>query len=527
MQNFSVSDTIGVMGKSLIKKFLLLVLVLFLSGCGSSGYLSAPIPSSPASVQKDCSFNFDPAIQIKAEAPGEPQHEKTFVLVKREAHLPYTTVLTNRADYGMKKIGFASQSDADLDNPDIGRELYMGLGHCRGVPGETCRDPIPQDLVYVLQRPGETDKNKKVPENAPSYWWVFNVYYDWEALLTEARNNGRATPIIEDLPFWFRQCKEKPLEGSQASFLTSGTASEFHPPGFITKEQILEPRTSSPYWSDVKETYLYDAEWPSDPAIGGSEEIGRLETSSDSETILSKVWYNTDFETLILDPQDDSDKFFQYRPLSEVSKPHKPTLQLGTFTPIGAGYVAWWMPSCKPVIYLYPEEPTNLSISLRPFGVITKSEPFYPWPFGWKNILALPSGKLIYQGKEYSSLFYEGRIINVKVPSNGWVVKKEDLPRLFDGVLPKLGLNQKEILDFTDYWLKRLDKSLYFVTFLPREEIERVEPMEISTKPNTFIRVRLFFKALKEPIEVTKPIFPDVPRREGFTVVEWGGFYKE
>lgn len=513
---------------ALMKELLVLALVFLLSGCTSGGYPAMSTFPSPTSVQKDCSFNFDPAVQIKADTPREPQHDKIFVLVKLGAHLPYKTALTSRADYGMKEIGIAAQAEVDLDNPDISRKLYIGLGHCRGVPGETCRDPIPQDLVYILQRPGEIDINKKISEDNPAYWWVFNVYYRWDALLEEAQKNGHTTPTIEDLPFWFRQCKEKPLEGSQVGFLTrQGTVSDFRPPSFITKAQILDPRTDSPYWGDVKENYWYDTEWPSDPAVGGSEEIGRLETRLDSETISAKVWYSIDFETLILAPQDGSDKFFQYRPLDKILRPQNPTLQLGTFLPIGAGYVAWWTPSCKPVIYLYPEKPVNLSVNLKPFGVITKSEPFYPWPFGWSDILAFPSGQLIYQGKEYSSLYYEGRIINLRVPTEGWVVKKEGLSNFFEELLPRLGLNQKEVVDFKDYWLERLKKDLYFVTSLPREEVERVEPMEISVEPETIIRVRLFFKVLNEPIKVPQPVFPKVPERKGFTVVDWGGFYKE
>ena len=47
-------------------------------------------------------------------------------------------------------------------------------------------------------------------------------------------------------------------------------------------------------------------------------------------------------------------------------------------------------------------------------------------------------------------------------------------------------------------------------------------PLEINPKPDTTIRVAMIFKGLKERIDVKEQKL-EQPKREGFTVIEWGG----
>jgi hypothetical protein len=78
----------------------------------------------------------------------------------------------------------------------------------------------------------------------------------------------------------------------------------------------------------------------------------------------------------------------------------------------------------KPVIYLYPEKETLVDVSVKTEGKIVVSDPLYP-PGGWKNVLAFPSGKLIYQGREYRELFYESEAEDIKAPQSGLIARKE------------------------------------------------------------------------------------------------------
>jgi hypothetical protein len=45
----------------------------------------------------------------------------------------------------------------------------------------------------------------------------------------------------------------------------------------------------------------------------------------------------------------------------------------------------------------------------------------------------------------------------------------------------------------------------------------------MTVRPDTFIRVRFYFKGLMKPEEVLSPLLPDKPVRKGFTAVDWGG----
>ena len=56
-------------------------------------------------------------------------------------------------------------------------------------------------------------------------------------------------------------------------------------------------------------------------------------------------------------------------------------------------------------------------------------------------------------------------------------------------------------------------------------EVNNLEPLEISPKPDTLVRVRLYFQPLKERIEVAEPAL-GAPERNGFVVSEWGGMIK-
>ena len=61
----------------------------------------------------------------------------------------------------------------------------------------------------------------------------------------------------------------------------------------------------------------------------------------------------------------------------------------------------------KPVIYLYPESQTDVTVTLDYAGTLTTTYPAYH--SGWE-VTAFPDGTLINHadGKEYSYLFWEG-----------------------------------------------------------------------------------------------------------------------
>jgi hypothetical protein len=175
----------------------------------------------------------------------------------------------------------------------------------------------------------------------------------------------------------------------------------------------------------------------------------------------------------------------------------------------------------KPVIYLYPEKPTNVSVKVD--AKITKSDPLYQ--NGWQ-VLAQPDGQLSVNGKNYDSLFWEGRGQNYPVVRSGTIVKKEDIKITLQNQLTKLGLNSKEKADFMAFWLPKMPKTPYVrLTWFGTQDMNQLAPLTITPRPDTIIRIFLDFEGLQAPISLPKQTL-SAPQRKGFTVIEWGGLLR-
>lgn len=176
----------------------------------------------------------------------------------------------------------------------------------------------------------------------------------------------------------------------------------------------------------------------------------------------------------------------------------------------------------KPVIYLYPQETTQVSVNVVPTNGISVSEPAIGR--GW-NVIANPSGQLfnLANSKSYPYLFWEGFASNFRTPSEGFVVAKADVKKLFDEKLAILGMNDKETADFEEYWLPKLsEKPYYFITFVSQADLDKYAPLTVSPKPDSVIRVFFDYKGLDRKTTVVEQKLTPVTR-SGFSVIEWGG----
>lgn len=176
----------------------------------------------------------------------------------------------------------------------------------------------------------------------------------------------------------------------------------------------------------------------------------------------------------------------------------------------------------KPVIYLYPEQTTDVSVHVAPVGGLTKTEPNYG--SGW-NVRASHEGKLtdLKTGDIYPYLFWEGRGGIYETPKKGWTVKQGDLSTFLPQKLAELGLNKTESADFMEFWLPLMqDKPYYFVTFMGNAMMDNLAPLTIDPKPDTVIRILMDFTPLDKSVDV-QGFDIRTPKRSGFTVVEWGG----
>ncbi|MCL5795595.1 MAG: hypothetical protein M1338_04565 [Patescibacteria group bacterium] len=175
----------------------------------------------------------------------------------------------------------------------------------------------------------------------------------------------------------------------------------------------------------------------------------------------------------------------------------------------------------KPVIYLYPEKTTNVSVKVG--ADITKSDPEYN--NGWEAI-AQPSGKLTVASKIYDYLFWEGQGQEYPIINSGKVVETNNIEQVLKNDLVQLGLNQKESADFMEFWLPKMPSTPFVrLTWLGTDQMNKLAPLSVEPKPDTMIRIFLDFEGFNQPINIT-PQKLSATARIGFTLVEWGGLLK-
>ena len=179
-------------------------------------------------------------------------------------------------------------------------------------------------------------------------------------------------------------------------------------------------------------------------------------------------------------------------------------------------------PALKPVIYLYPKEKTDVSVSVDfpNGGEFTCTYPEYGE--GWK-VTALPDGTLYDEsGNEYYCLYWEGAGLPLSDQGEGWCVPGEDTADFLREKLLEIGLTAREANEMIIYWLPILQKNPYNLISFRFEDYGRVVPLTVSPKPDTLIRVFMTYSPLEEPTEPKPQSLPHY-ERSGFTLVEWGG----
>lgn len=179
----------------------------------------------------------------------------------------------------------------------------------------------------------------------------------------------------------------------------------------------------------------------------------------------------------------------------------------------------------KPVIYLYPQVETNVTVTLDYNGVLTHTYPSYE--DGWE-VTAYPDGSIIdNNGIEYPYLFWEGES-NIEYDTDkGFCVSGEDTEEFLRKKLKILGLNNVELEDFLDFWVPFMKKNPYNkISFQTTNYTENAK-LIINPKPDSILRVYMVFEPLEEYVEIEEQAL-DTFKRIGFAVIEWGGsIYKE
>jgi len=194
-------------------------------------------------------------------------------------------------------------------------------------------------------------------------------------------------------------------------------------------------------------------------------------------------------------------------------------------------------PVRKPNLYLYPPQTTEVSVRLE-FGescALTYSDPHYG--DGW-NVTVEPDGSLsdsrgylvgevdgeevIFDAPRYGYLFYEADVPVEWQHEWGWLVESADLHGFFEGNLRAYGFNEREIEDFLDYWIPRLNAGYYAVFPQLAADIEPLIGLDVDPEPASVLR--LYYHLVADPLFGGELAPPEIVpfERTGFAVVEWG-----
>ena len=174
----------------------------------------------------------------------------------------------------------------------------------------------------------------------------------------------------------------------------------------------------------------------------------------------------------------------------------------------------------KPVIYLYPEEETDVTVRLDYDGTLTCTYPAYE--DGW-TVTAAPDGTLRDEaGQTYSYLYWEGVTRTEYNFSRGFCVPGADTAAFLEDALSRLGLTRREANEFIVYWLPRMEANPYNLIAFQAEDYTNHARLTVTPEPDSLLRVFMAWKPLEAPAGLPAQELPAF-NRTGFTVVEWGG----
>ena len=176
----------------------------------------------------------------------------------------------------------------------------------------------------------------------------------------------------------------------------------------------------------------------------------------------------------------------------------------------------------KPAIYIYPDSPIDLTVTLSfpQGGRVTTSEPLYP-ETGWQ-VNVQPDGVI---DNAWPYLFYECNLPYLFQTDTGWRVEQSDLTGFFQSCLQQYGLNERELADFIAFWPSRLTAyDIYLIYPQPRDLMDEIIKLDLSVQPQNMQRLHFLFRGVSKN-DKTIPTPPQIKsvKREGLTVIEWGG----
>lgn len=175
----------------------------------------------------------------------------------------------------------------------------------------------------------------------------------------------------------------------------------------------------------------------------------------------------------------------------------------------------------KPVIYLYPENETEINVMFAKPELLTTTYPKFN--SSWK-VNVKPNGDMYDEnGRYYYALYYEANGSKLNHFEEGFYVEKDDAIDFLEEKLSILGLNERESNEFIMYWLPVLEQNekslVYFET---TESLQKKNKLIINPKPDSLLRINIHIKKVNKKVSIKEQELPRFERK-GFSAVEWGG----
>ncbi len=202
----------------------------------------------------------------------------------------------------------------------------------------------------------------------------------------------------------------------------------------------------------------------------------------------------------------------------------------------------------KPAIYLYSENPTQVSIKLdktikyditipkykkgwkvqtEQNGIIKDLQPKYTKCSKLPDTFGFEYAKKACEENKYPYIYWDGIELTKPIPKKdyGFIVKKEDIESFLTAKADELKFNEAEKKEFVRYWSKTaLDKNYkkYKIYFLQNEEVENLYPLYVEPMPESINRVQIIISKAKRKDKPSSQNLKPIERK-GLTLVEWGG----
>ncbi|WP_024861935.1 dockerin type I domain-containing protein [Ruminococcus flavefaciens] len=177
----------------------------------------------------------------------------------------------------------------------------------------------------------------------------------------------------------------------------------------------------------------------------------------------------------------------------------------------------------KPVIYLYPEEETDVHVELE----LTEADLSTTYPRynnGW-NVTASPDGSLLNKadGTHHKYLFWDAVNCRTRFDfTQGFCVAGKDTESFLKEKLTYMGLTEEEMNEFIVYWLPLMEHNAYNLISFQGDVYTDSAKLNITPNPDSLLRVFMAYVPLEEAVDI-QPQQLETFERKGFTVVEWGG----